>query len=820
MPIFYLDLENGNDANDGLSFANRWRTFALGATAARIAPGDIIRVMGSPNPTSLGQVAQWTSAKTPATFSPSLTGTSNTTPIVVTRNAHGLSNGNTVVITGHTTNTNANGTWTIANVTTNTFELVGSVGNGAGPAIGALINKTNAVVTLTSAVTQSIASTANVRSAWTASANVTATLSTLGMKVGSQSDQIAVSAAFTTGLAAYFPTGTLNLSGFRQVSFWIAQTAGTIGAAASISLRLCSDALGATAVNVIDIPALGAINQWQCVTVNTGAALGSSIQSIGFVVNTDNGAQTFLLSNIIACKASSEPDSLTLSSLIGKNDGQWWGIQSIDGTRVMLDGPVNTFPSGTPGYYGTTESVTVWKREPTIIGNPAATTNTGIHAVQDSGTAGSPIVFSGGWNRVDMSTQDGETWLDGRNGLGNVIVFSNRTFCSIERFGFVRSNQTFESSNAAGLVVNNCYSTCNSSSIPVNGVGSQISNCVALCSSTGMSVTGARTIADGLTVLSSTNLGVSLNAPDLRLSNSTVHNSITSGITFVANLNYRLSNIAIHDGTAIGLSIPAGSEVFGTEIDLRRNAQGINGGCAKDGCVLTGSSNGNATLWTGVAGAICCLKDWVSTSDTTFANASSSTNTQLYFDRFNNTNDDHRIFFEAGSIVTATDQRNTAADFSWKCVITSATLRPSTYPVVISLGRYRVLANVQATATLWVRRDHVNAFVALFCCGGQLPGVGSVGTDVTATISAAVNTWQQLTINFTPTQAGVIELSAMFYATVANQATWIDDLVFSQAGLPTITNGLNVVSNGRIINPGSSISNKFRQVNINGGADQ
>ena len=54
MATFYLDFEAGSDAADGTTFANRWKTIKDGATAARIAPGDIIRIMGSPAPTSLG----------------------------------------------------------------------------------------------------------------------------------------------------------------------------------------------------------------------------------------------------------------------------------------------------------------------------------------------------------------------------------------------------------------------------------------------------------------------------------------------------------------------------------------------------------------------------------------------------------------------------------------------------------------------------------------------------------------------------------------------------------------------------------------------
>jgi len=62
---------------------------------------------------------------------PAITGASNATPIVVTSTAHGLANGDLITITGVVGNTAANGVWVVANVAANTFELVGSVGNGA-----------------------------------------------------------------------------------------------------------------------------------------------------------------------------------------------------------------------------------------------------------------------------------------------------------------------------------------------------------------------------------------------------------------------------------------------------------------------------------------------------------------------------------------------------------------------------------------------------------------------------------------------------------------------------------------------------------------
>ena len=67
MDIKYIDPENGNDANDGSSFALRVRSFGLGLTAARIAPGDEIRMIASPDPASLGS-ATWTDASATITL--------------------------------------------------------------------------------------------------------------------------------------------------------------------------------------------------------------------------------------------------------------------------------------------------------------------------------------------------------------------------------------------------------------------------------------------------------------------------------------------------------------------------------------------------------------------------------------------------------------------------------------------------------------------------------------------------------------------------------------------------------------------------------
>lgn len=60
-----------------------------------------------------------------------ITGASNAAPIVITSNGHGFTADDLVTVQGVGGNSAANGVWIVANPTANTFELLGSVGNGA-----------------------------------------------------------------------------------------------------------------------------------------------------------------------------------------------------------------------------------------------------------------------------------------------------------------------------------------------------------------------------------------------------------------------------------------------------------------------------------------------------------------------------------------------------------------------------------------------------------------------------------------------------------------------------------------------------------------
>lgn len=726
-----------NQAVDRQYFiGGRWKSLTNGATAARIMPGDTVRIMGSPAPTSLGQNGVWTSQALQATKS--ITGATNATPISITCTAHGYSTGDTVVITGVGGNTNANGTWEITSTGANTFTLDGSAGNASYSGSGTARLRSNTRVMLTTAVTQNIASTGPGRAAWTTAdaVNVTTALSAT-TKEHSQSDSIAIGAGFTTGKAAYWSTGSIDLSGYQQVSFWIQQTVGAIGPAGAIDLRLCSDTAGVTAVHTISIPNLAALQRWMPVTVDLGTNLSSSIQSIALYVNTDNGAQTFLLSNIIACKASSAADSLTLTSLIGKNTtGEtFWGIQSINGRRVMLDADTSATPISTVlrGYYGASGTVTTWKRETIKLG-PAASSATTLQQSNESGTSTAPNTYSGGWDRTSMSSQTLETWLDGLNGNGYLLSAGSNNYISFSGIAGARSNRVL---NSNGFGLNADIIATNNSTTPISTTNTFFSLTLghAVANSSDVSLTpcgGTVTLNHAIASSSTTGITLGFQGP---ISRAVLQKGTGAGIIANCNIGISLSNAA----------------------GLVKNIQ-----LEANGTTAVSSQGGSGTT------LINCLLSDASEVNNLYTE-------QIFSHNHDQIAGNHKIFSAQGLISSATDQRYTASGTSWKIQPTSSALG-STWPLVFSLAKVAVAANSLATISAWMRRDNSGLTMRLVCKGGQIAGVDN---DVTASVTTT-NAWEEETITFTPTETGVVEITAEAWGGTTFSG-WVDDMTISQA---------------------------------------
>lgn len=825
-----------NQAVDRQYFiGGRWQTLTNGATAVRIIPGDTIRVRASPDPTSLGINGTWTSS--PLQPTRAISSSTNASPIVITANNHGYSNGNTVVITGHTTNTNANGTWEIANVTTNTFSLVNSTGNGVGGATGTVRLRNNSVVKLASAVTQNIASCGNRgegRTAWTNATNVVTSLNTTTFKEGDCSDSIAINATFTTGLAAYKNTETLNLSGYQQISFWITQTAGTVAIDGDISLRLCSDTLGATTVHTVNIPALGALNVWNPVTIDLGTNLNSSIQSIALYVDTDRGAQTFLLSNIIACKASSSADSLSLISLIGKNTGTepWVAIQSINGTRVFLDGLVSHGPTTTTlmGYIGTSESVTTWKRETIFISS--------TQSLNEAGTT-NRFVLSGGWDRTSMSSQNSHSYLDFRR--GNIIAFTlSASFWNINKLNIFRSNVGFQmGNNISAIEISDCenmnhnsnlftpHGTLNIfSSITISNISNlnynssiittnsfslgfdnfTFSNIININSNSSSVFAIPTAITVQLASFNTWNIQNITNinnngATVFSMSDSTALARAFDNLNFqnITNINNNLGNcfvfnegnrILFNNITNINNNTASSFALTNVSMSTISNIQNISGSLGNH-IALSNCENTKIININNIVGATTSISN-LNSLNNTFINVNTSGTTvsisidagktfcknctfnepstvsfatsqqgsqiadgTLYIESKNNNVNNNEILMFGGRIFSNTNIRYGSSGYSWALAPTS-TNRTSSYPLSFTIAKQYVVANKLVTVKAFARRTNTALTVRLRIAGGSVLGVSSdISSSATSNIT---NIWEELTLTFTPTSNGVVEI--------------------------------------------------------------
>lgn len=803
MSTFYINPVAGNDANDGLSFANAWKTITSGATEARIAPGDEIRIMESPAPTLVGS-ALWTNGFN--TVNKYIDGATNATPIRITcDDNHGYANNDYVQITGVNGNTNANGIWQITNVSTNTFDLVGSTGNATYTFGGTVRNINSNIIKLTSAVTKDIVLTDNVGTVssnggnWTASANVTSTINTTGFMPTRVS--LAVAAGFTTGKAAYKTIPSTDFSAYQQISLQFSQTAGTLLAAGDIKICLCSDALGAVIVDEFLVPAQPYLNTINIpITINKGSALGSAIQSIALYVVNDTGAITVSMSNIIAVKSTSSADNLSLTSMIGKNNDEYFlPILGIKNNLVILT-------SSFTGYYGTTEMVNTYKIEPfyvlAVSGNAAT--------INDGGTAGNYITFSGGWNRTDMSTQTSSTYFSGQGSTANGIGATSKNYIDISKINL--------SKYSSGYSFTNC-TYCNFSDL-----------CVSGNSSGGISLnTNSNNNTIGKNKNGITNKVTTLFCYDGIQFTYYSNNNIIQDVFAASSLSGIYSSSSIY--TLVENAIIKNCSI-GIQMDLRGGLFSANTitaeYCANQAIAATNSSIvniksliANYTLTYGIYALSSTISidnfiangnglyliysfnnSIININNGTLGNIAPNGNGFIYFDNYNIaiinfsnvtgipasptyignpylltftncTDTSSNVLNYSTNIINYKSSKNTSVyhgttGTSWKLEQLSTNVNQY-FPIKFSVAKIAVNVNKLVTVSLWFKNSASTMTGQLVCPGYQLNG-----TDVIATTSTSTD-WQKLTINFIPTSDKVIEIFAYAYGN-QNDYLYVSDM--------------------------------------------
>jgi hypothetical protein len=438
--------------------------------------------------------------------------------------------------------------------------------------------------------------------------------------------------------------------------------------------------------------------------------------------------------------------SVVWTCINGELEDSWFAIASINGTTITLDNYVSGNYSNLRGYHGATETVATYKREPAQLLPWAQNFSVGNGTLNEGGTATSPITYSGGWNRTDMSAQDGgETWWDGSVGNGYVFYYGSLKYINISHVNAVRFSIGVNGSggNAAGTITNCHFNNCgygfllNSGQWVLSGVhGFNNDNTGVYCAAAGQVFGRAVQGNSGGANVTDT-VGVQLAKYKNRLNYVVARNNGNVGIGTYSSAIY--DSIVYNYATANNAYSVSGGNDFSPVCF-------VNGNCTEAN-FLNQNNLGNNSYVDGY----------------------------LYSHKHGGDVNDHRVYFPEGTVRSDTSTRHTASGLAWKCSITN-TFRAQNYPVRFSLGRYLLAANVAKTFKVWTRRDNANIKGQLLIYGGSLPGI-----DVDATVStdpSSLNTWEQSAgLTVTPTETGVVELWMLWWDGVGTTNNyWIDDL--------------------------------------------
>jgi hypothetical protein len=629
---------------------------------------------------------------------------------------------------------------------------------------------------------------------------------------------------------AYKNLGAVNdFSGNTQISFWFrSTTAFDCSGAQNLYINLCSGVGGATVVNALAMPKwVYAANTWYPIVIDSGAALGSSIQSVS-ITTTSAVSGTFYYDEMFASAAG----GVTLWSLLKDNANAYYAIRTIRETEVVLMGTYSpTTASGAASatnlwdisWVGTTGTFTTYKRETLKMygtTGPAATIwAANLFAGVLTTTAKALVTFSFGWNTT-TNLQDGLTFVDNliQNGTVFNIAFTN---VRIENLVGVRATTAFTTGAAYVTEVNNVGAIASqvsysqpllTSSMPLYNRTANILFLTCGCGLMNFGGGGFGWVgwtynfgviwgnAATVTMSSHSNATFTIGVASPGFSNSPLLNG-TSGDSNRWTIGLLLSpttgGLAPPTGVAM-LTCSSGDVANITILNpMGSSGYGISG---YDFIADIGTfyGTGYVVVYTGVSKTTTIRVGTQSGSNALqpsspwWAPGGGANNNKLFIQDFGGPGY-ARVYTTLGNSTLASIQANyfdlqtvdvhTAGSKAWKFVNSS----PLTGGSVganqdLKLASAAAVANKLVTVTCYVKQAIATTYQL---AGIKVPAIFLPGytSDIVSTLSGSTGTWYQLTVTFTPTADCVFDVycwTQLNDMTFGGAVVW-DDLVISQA---------------------------------------
>jgi len=788
MAVYYLDPIGGNNSNNGTSFANRRKSYPSSASNA-FQDGDEVRIIKSPDYTSLGN-ATW-KAKPKGTFYDesnaakisSCTAVKGTTTTINCPSVHGLSTGDLVEIqyNSNYVDNNLVGYYEATVTSTTQFTIPSDTSNDSWTdnVTNFTINphaKYLSVRLPAGTYVQPIALCLNQGfHNWTVQPNITHYRGSYAIfrPLHYYFQRFDFTSSFTTGKVAHYQLpSTLNLSGYQQISFRF----GSYGAdgttnsgddeqiqAGSLTLRLCSDNNGDVPVHTIDFPKWGGrgnqINVGFAIVKDFGTSLSTNINSVSLVCNIAFADDfEFMISDIMACKASSDATSLTGNSIISKsndnvNQTEFYKVGAVVDRHVIFMNPASVGGGSSLHrvyYSGTSETVATYKRE-TL--NLQGAIDYGFYGrlfnIDKSNVfLNNGLTISGGWNDTDMSTQTGHSYLDGGNNTSCILFdigYSNNII--ISRLSAISMYHHFQGYNTGGSTpahasvhVSNGtfaggkYGIRDISSSTSSTRQSTYTNCIFMNDTSFQGSDGNFTVFDNCQFIDATYYAPNENFPPL-FKNCTMRNCDASNPSSYQGTKM-FQNCTIDDENAryvtfenSGYSRPLGGDQMIFKDCSLTNVQEI-------GPVQVNSSYMASTL---------------REQDENF----------LSYENYNNAANDHRIYYNNAIMFSESTVRYVNSGIAWK-LSPATTSYTEDRPFGPKFIESYVEAGTQVTASIWTRRTNTALTVRMAALVADNLVLG-LSSDLTDTMTSGADTWEQLSFSFTPSVSGLLTVRVLVW---------------------------------------------------------
>lgn len=490
MTIYYIDPVDGNNSNDGLTFATRKKSLKSAINSSGQHEYRVIETAGGLVSSNSRWVSQFNVPARSLTAATNLNG-SGPVGYQITVSSHGWNEGDYLFFYAFNT-AQINGWWEITSVIdANTFIIDCYINTQTSLRSSKFVwNVSNHLVKLDSPKTKNLLN--GIRGytpetgvqtvdSWVTSSYCTVSQyyhSSISNDAMTQAItlQMYISSSFQTGKMAYYTfSAPLDLSDYRQLSYYVFQYTGNTTSGPQWKICLCSDTQGNVIEYEFEVPAQGRTNVWSALTIDcdnlpAGQTMTTPINSIAFYCHTDRSTCGMRFQHIIACKDNNEPDCLTHNSVIStKRDGDlWYPVTWVDEDRVIIGthSPETTSTmtqyssatSRTTGYWYDTFEPSSYNNAytekqienglPCYVYNPVNThvlaRGSNILPSNNVDTRGEYLSgrdnfhITGGWNRTDMSTRadDALSWYWSPQASGSAIYCRYAQNYKFENLGF------------------------------------------------------------------------------------------------------------------------------------------------------------------------------------------------------------------------------------------------------------------------------------------------------------------------------------------------------------------------------------------------